>query len=95
MDVIDPVPFGGFSLGGVLAPLRVLSFWVMKQRALSFGETGAARLLGSLQEAASEARFHLVGLWVPNSSSTAVISSVARRWLSGVDRRPWRCDCGI
>jgi hypothetical protein len=61
MDVIDPVPFGGFSLGGVLAPLRVLSFWVMKQRALSFGETGAARLLGSLQEAASQARFHLVG----------------------------------
>jgi hypothetical protein len=61
MDVIDPVSFTGFSLGGVLAPLRVLSFWAMKRRARWFGETGAAGLLGGLQDAASEARFHLAG----------------------------------
>lgn len=61
MDVVEPFPFAGFSLGGVLAPLRVLSFWAMKGRARSFGETGAARLLDQLQEAAPLARFHIAG----------------------------------
>jgi hypothetical protein len=60
-DVIDPVSFGGFSLGGVLAPLRVLSFWTMKRRAWRFGETGASDLLAQLQTAAPDARFHVMG----------------------------------
>ena len=60
MDVTDPVSYGGFSLGGVLAPLRVLSFWTMKRRACAFGEAGAADLLSRLQDASS-ARFHVRG----------------------------------
>jgi hypothetical protein len=55
------VSFGGLSLGGVLAPLRVLSFWQMKRRAKNFGETGAANMLRQLQLAAPAARFHLMG----------------------------------
>jgi hypothetical protein len=61
MDVADPLSFSGFSLGGLLAPLRVLSFWAMKSRARSFGETGASELLGRLQDAAPGARFHVMG----------------------------------
>ncbi|MBP2326567.1 hypothetical protein JOF56_006952 [Kibdelosporangium banguiense] len=57
----DPVSFGSFGFGGILAPLRVLSFWKMKKRARTFGETGAAALVGQLQQAASDARIHLVG----------------------------------
>ena len=60
-DVVDPVSFGGFSLGGVLAPLRVLSFWAMKSRARSFGETTAAGLLDPAPEATSPARVHVAG----------------------------------
>jgi hypothetical protein len=61
MDAADPLAFSGFSLGGLLAPLRVLSFWSMKSRARDFGETGASALLGQLQNAASDARFHIMG----------------------------------
>jgi hypothetical protein len=61
MDVAGPLSFSGFSLGGLLAPLRVLSFWTMKSRARSFGETGAYELLGRLQRAAPDARFHVMG----------------------------------
>lgn len=61
MDVADPLSFSGFSLGGLLAPLRVLSFWAMKSRAHSFGEAGASELLGRLQDAAAGARFHVMG----------------------------------
>jgi hypothetical protein len=61
MDVASPVSFGAFSLGGVLAPLRVLSFWTMKRRARVFGESGAAELLRRLQDAVPDGRFHLMG----------------------------------
>jgi pimeloyl-ACP methyl ester carboxylesterase len=57
----DLVAFGTPSLGGVLAPLRVLTFWQMKRRARIFGEKGAAQLLSALQAAAPAARFHLIG----------------------------------
>ena len=30
------------ALGGILAPLRTLTFWHMKRRACRFGESGAA-----------------------------------------------------
>jgi hypothetical protein len=55
--------FGGFSLGGLLEPLRVLSFWAMKDRARKFGESGGTNLLRTLQAAAGgrDVRFHLMG----------------------------------
>ncbi|WP_371679697.1 hypothetical protein [Streptomyces sp. NBC_01276] len=53
--------FGGPSLGGLLAPLRTLTFWQMKRRARAFGENGAATLLSDLRRAAPDARFHLMG----------------------------------
>lgn len=57
----DVASFGGPSLGGVLAPLRILTFWQMKRRARVFGESGAAELLSALQQAAPAARYHLMG----------------------------------
>jgi hypothetical protein len=60
----DLVPFGGGTLGGLLAPLRTLTFWQMKRRACLFGESGAADLLRRLQSAARDdcnVRFHLMG----------------------------------
>lgn len=60
----QPVSFGiGSSIrDAVLQPLRVLSFWKMKDRARQFGETGSFQLLKKLQQAASETvRFHLMG----------------------------------
>jgi hypothetical protein len=53
--------FGGTSFGGLLAPLRVLTFWHMKRRALHVGAVGVATLLARLQDAAPAARFHLMG----------------------------------
>lgn len=54
---------GGFSWGDLLAPLRVLSFWRMKDRARSFGESGANGLLRKMQQAVAgrDIRFHLMG----------------------------------
>jgi hypothetical protein len=53
---------GGFELGGLLSPLRQLSFWKMKKRACRFGENGATKLLAEMQNAADpEVRFHLMG----------------------------------
>jgi hypothetical protein len=60
----DLVPYGGGSLGGLLAPLRTLTFWSMKRRACRFGETGAAALLRRLRDAVPagrEVRLHLIG----------------------------------
>jgi hypothetical protein len=51
------------SLGGILAPLRQLSFWKMKQRARKVGESGLHAFLADLQQATAErdVRFHLMG----------------------------------
>src|SRR5262252_2271835 len=43
--------FGGFSLGGLLDPLRQLSYWTMKKRARSIGEGGMHSFLKDLQNA--------------------------------------------
>ena len=58
----DGVSFGGFS-DGILAPLRVLSFWKMKDRARQFGESGAHQLLLELMRvsAGRDVKFHLMG----------------------------------
>jgi len=60
-QVEDLVSFGGPVLGGILAPLRVLTFWHMKRRARLFGERGAADLLSELQRATPSAYFHVMG----------------------------------
>ena len=61
-DARTEVSFGRFDLGSLLAPLRALSFWKMKDRGRRFGETGGRGLLDDLQRAAPEAvRFHLMG----------------------------------
>jgi len=60
----DDDAFGGVpGVGGLLAPLRQLSFWKMKARARTIGETGAGELLRRLQDLAGErdVRFHLMG----------------------------------
>ena len=58
----EMVSFGGFGLGGLLAPLRTMSFWKMKDRASKFGASAVFGLLGDLQRATSdEVRFHLMG----------------------------------
>jgi hypothetical protein len=46
---------------GILAPLRQLSFWKMKDRARQFGESAGHELLIRLQKAAPGAHFHLMG----------------------------------
>jgi hypothetical protein len=64
-EMAEAADFGGISLDGILAPLRQLSFWKMKDRARRFGESGAHQLLKSLQDTATTSgrvvRFHLMG----------------------------------
>ncbi len=63
-EEIESASFAGsFSWGDLLAPLRVLSFWRMKDRARSFGESGGNDLLRKMQGtmAGRDARFHLHG----------------------------------
>jgi hypothetical protein len=57
----EAVSFGGFSFGGLLSPLRQLSFWKMKDRARKFGESGGSQLLADLQGVRDGVRFHLMG----------------------------------
>jgi hypothetical protein len=61
----DLSSFGGPVGDGLLAPLRTLSFWRMKDRARRFGEGGAHALLAALQREAHasgrDVRFHLMG----------------------------------
>ena len=73
----DEPPSFAFSLpnlGALLAPLRQLSFWKMKDRARQFGEGGGNLLLASLQQAAGArpVRFHLMG----HSFGCIVVSSI-------------------
>lgn len=58
---VQVLGFGSRAKDAILAPLRQLSFWKMKDRARRFGETGAHGLLIAMQEAAPRARFHLMG----------------------------------
>ena len=55
--------FGIPGIGALLAPLRQISFWQIKGRARSVGETGAASLLRRLETLAGDRdlRFHLMG----------------------------------
>lgn len=73
--LVNEVSFGGFSLGGLLAPLRVLTFWKMKKRARTFGESGAAALVRDLQRVAPMAKIHLMG----HSFGCIVVSAAVSR----------------
>ncbi|MGO4327228.1 hypothetical protein AB4Z48_04780 [Cupriavidus sp. 2TAF22] len=54
--------FGGSGLlGGILAPLRQLSFWSMKKRGQTVGEQGVHALLNRIEDALPGARMHLMG----------------------------------
>jgi hypothetical protein len=55
--------FGWFNRDTLLAPLRTLSFWKMKDRARLFGEGAVYPLMRQLQEVAGsrDVRFHLMG----------------------------------
>jgi len=63
---------GGFDFGGLLGPLRQLSFWKMKKRARTVGEGGMHGFIASLQQALPAARFHLMG----HSFGCIVVSSI-------------------
>jgi hypothetical protein len=65
-----PPPNPGILFGGgllakvrdiVLAPVRQVSFWAMKNRARTIGERDVHQLIGELQGTAPNARFHLMG----------------------------------
>ena len=59
-----PPAFGSAGLSGLLSPLRQLSFWQMKARARTLGETAGSHLVASLMNAAPagrRVRFHLMG----------------------------------
>lgn len=73
--------FGGDGLmGGLLSPLRQLSFWKMKKRAQVFGESGAASLLQRLQGVGGpDLRFHAAG----HSFGCIVVSAMLRGGNSG------------
>jgi hypothetical protein len=51
---------GGF-LGGILGPLQQLSYWTMKKRARTVGESGMHKFMAALMRAAPRARIHLMG----------------------------------
>ncbi|ANZ39404.1 hypothetical protein BBK82_28515 [Lentzea guizhouensis] len=64
------------ALGGILSPLRILTFWKMKRRARVFGESGAARIAREVAQAAPNARVHLMGHSFGCITATAMASVV-------------------
>ena len=76
LDAADAeASFGGGFLGGLLSPLRELSFWTMKKRARICGETGGHRLVSAIRAAGGDAvRIHLMG----HSFGCIVVSSMLR-----------------
>jgi hypothetical protein len=73
----EMMSFGGFSLGGILSPLRQLSFWKMKDRARSVGEKGGGQLLRTLLHKTAppkDVRLHLMG----HSFGCIVVSAMLR-----------------
>src|SRR5690606_27338866 len=66
------VAFGGGALGGLLGPLRQLSFWMMKKRARTVGEAGMHQFISQVQQLAQNTRVHLMG----HSFGCIVVSSI-------------------
>lgn len=73
--------FNPFNKNTLLAPVRMLSFWKMKDRGRSFGESGGRRLLAALQAAKPGVRFHLMG----HSFGCVVVSSILAGPRTGGD----------
>jgi hypothetical protein len=63
---------GGGFIGGILGPLRQLSYWTMKKRARSIGEGGMHSFMEALMNAAPRARIHLMG----HSFGTIVVAGI-------------------
>ncbi len=68
LELEEDIYYGDSSIGGgILGGLRQLSFWKMKKRARSIGESSAATLIRRLQEIGTDGpggdnvRFHLMG----------------------------------
>jgi hypothetical protein len=76
LDSLDSeASFGDGLLGGLLAPLRQLSFWTMKKRARVCGETGGHRLVTAIRAAGGDGvRIHLMG----HSFGCIVVASMLR-----------------
>ena len=67
---------GGFNISGILSPLRQLSFWKMKDRARTVGESAGFSLLERVMKAAptkKEVNVHLMG----HSFGCIVVASMA------------------
>ena len=60
-EAMTQASFGGAISAGLLGPLRQLSFWKMKDRARSFGESGGFALLTHIEEEKPTVRIHLIG----------------------------------
>jgi hypothetical protein len=67
----DGANFGDFNFGGLLGPLRQLSYWTMKKRARTVGEGGMHQFVKALQSD-TNARIHLIG----HSFGTIVVSGM-------------------
>lgn len=74
---------GGRVFGGLLWPLRQLSFWKMKARAREVGETGIHDMLHRLMATAPAVRFHLMG-----HSLGCIVASAAVNGPGGEARLP-------
>jgi len=60
-DTDAALSYAGGLMGGLLSPLRQLSFWAMKKRARLVGEVGGHSLLEGLLDARDGVRIHLMG----------------------------------
>jgi hypothetical protein len=90
LDSLDAeASFGEGSVGGLLAPLRQLSFWKMKKRARTCGETGGHRLIAAIRaDGRDHLRIHLMG----HSFGCIVVASM----LCGADAaRPLRVSSAL
>ena len=72
-DEVASFGWGSSLLGGVLGPLRQLSFWKMKDRARLVGESGMHTLVRDLQSV-RDVRIHLMG----HSFGCIVASAIVR-----------------
>jgi hypothetical protein len=63
---------GGGILGGILGPMRQLSYWTMKKRARIIGESGMHAFVTDLMNTAPRARIHLMG----HSFGAIVVSGI-------------------
>lgn len=83
-SVIESLTFRfKLNVSPLLEPLRVFSFWAMKDRAYKVGGSGGFQLLQQLQQTAPQARFHLMG-----HSFGCIVVSAMLTGKNGGDRLP-------